>query len=293
VTGVQTCALPIFPNTAYAKLFTGIGNAELIQRGLLYLLMSLKRDPITLIICSYAIILTIIKKDRFHYLISLGIILYIAYIVKIGGDFMSGRFLSLPFFCALIILSRFNTHTIRKQGYLFPLLIVIICALLGSPFYNPNYPPEIASGGVADERRIFSSGSSLLNVIKSKKAPVPPWGINPKHIADDVIVFDTIGMVGYFQGPDTKIVDQLGLSDPLLSRLPPHKYNYLPGHYYRDIPEGYLESVISGTNQIKDHNLATFYDKLIVITQGPIFSVARIKTIIEMNCGVYADLIVR
>jgi arabinofuranosyltransferase len=130
-------------------------------------------------------------------------------------------------------------------------------------------------------------------VYTSKKAPVPPWGINPKHIADDVIVYDTIGMVGYFQGPVTKIIYQLGLSDPLLSRMAPHKFNYLPGHYYRDIPEGYLETVISGTNQIKDQNLAKFYDKLIVITQSPIFSVERMITIIEMNCGVYSDLIVR
>ena len=43
-----------FPNTAYAKLATGIDPGELRAQGLLYLLDSLDRDPITLTTIAFA-----------------------------------------------------------------------------------------------------------------------------------------------------------------------------------------------------------------------------------------------
>ena len=57
------------------------------------------------------------------------------------------------------------------------------------------------------------------------------------------------------------------------------------GHYERNIPPGYLETLKSGTIQIKDPGLAAFYQQLSLITRGPLWSSARLRAIWEMNTG--------
>jgi len=36
--------------------------------------------------------------------LAVGIFLYLLYLIRIGGDYMSGPFLSVPFFCAVLLL---------------------------------------------------------------------------------------------------------------------------------------------------------------------------------------------
>jgi len=63
------------------------------------------------------------------------------------------------------------------------------------------------------------------------------------------------------------------------------------GHLERHIPDGYLETQMTGKNQLQDENLAAYYDKLQLVTWGPLFSWERLKTIMEMNLGKYDHLI--
>ncbi|OQB39166.1 MAG: hypothetical protein BWY09_01167 [Candidatus Hydrogenedentes bacterium ADurb.Bin179] len=87
-------------------------------------------------------------------------------------------------------------------------------------------------------------------------------------------------------------MDQLALSDPLLARLPAMSAQMLRiGHLERPIPDGYLETLMTGENQLQDRNLAAYYDKLRLVTRGPLFSWERLKTIVEMNLGKYDHLI--
>src|SRR6185503_20319626 len=51
-----------FPNTAYAKLATGIDSSELRAQGLLYLLDSLDRDPITLTTIAIATVIAAVQR---------------------------------------------------------------------------------------------------------------------------------------------------------------------------------------------------------------------------------------
>ena len=83
-----------FPNTAYAKLNTGIPQIELFQQGFYYIINSLYLDPLTIVAILTGLILPIIKKNRGLLVVSTGILLYIFYIVSIGGDFMGGVFFS-------------------------------------------------------------------------------------------------------------------------------------------------------------------------------------------------------
>src|SRR3990172_3650185 len=95
-----------FPNTAYAKLNTGINQSDLIKQGLYYLLDSLYLDPLTFFVLLAGILAALLKRKSELIPLAVGTGLYIIYIVNIGGDFMSGRFLSAPLLCAVIILTR-------------------------------------------------------------------------------------------------------------------------------------------------------------------------------------------
>src|SRR5690606_34572394 len=87
-----------FPNTYYAKLNTGIPAWETAKQGLLYLVNSLSLDPLTLLTIAFATTLVLIRWPGRRFLVlASSVLIYVFYTVKVGGDFMSGRFLVLPF----------------------------------------------------------------------------------------------------------------------------------------------------------------------------------------------------
>jgi hypothetical protein len=44
------------------------------------------------------------------------------------------------------------------------------------------------------------------------------------------------------------------------------------GHFQRDVPEGYVETVETGTNLLADPDLAAYYEHLRVIVADPLWS---------------------
>jgi len=81
-----------FPNTAYAKLGSGIAQSEMWQQGLLYLIDSVDRDPLTLVFVGFALVVGIAERSAASRALAAGIVLYLVYVTRIGGDFMAGRF---------------------------------------------------------------------------------------------------------------------------------------------------------------------------------------------------------
>ena len=66
----------------------------------------------------------------------------------------------------------------------------------------------------------------------------------------------------------------------------------MTGHYWRDIPTGYLESIVFEKNLFEDENLAQYYDKLMILQRSDdFFSLERLKIIWDMNTGKYNHLI--
>jgi arabinofuranosyltransferase len=49
--------------------------------------------------------------------------------------------------------------------------------------------------------------------------------------------------------------------------------------------------VSTAENRIVDPSLHEYYDKLLIVTTGPIFTMERFRTIWRMNTGAYAGLI--
>jgi len=104
-------------------------------------------------------------------------------------------------------------------------------------------------------------------------------------------MLNDMGMKCYSVGPNVHVFDFYALSDPLLARLPSNPDTSTIGHFARALPLGYIETLISGKNQIADQNLATYYDKLHLIISGELFDPKRLREIVNMNLGKYDHLI--
>lgn len=67
-----------------------------------------------------------------------------------------------------------------------------------------------------------------------------------------------MGFRGFCLGTDSIVVDMLGITDPLLARMPksPSQKNWRPGHFYRLLPDNYCNSVLHNENRMTDPLLA-------------------------------------
>ena len=292
----------LFPNTAYAKLNTGISTGQLMKQGIVYLIGSSTFDPLLFFVIISAILLVIILHDWKSIPLLLGMMLYIAYVVRIGGDFMVGRFLTPPFLMAVILLIR-NIPSSSKLMYAGIFLAVVLFGFLApnSRWYVVNPSTEFtdltAPSGLLDEHNYYASASGLLNFVRNVVMPNSPLtqaGLQAQQNHTRVVVFRSIGYFGYAAGPSVHVVDDLALADPLLARLPltqAEENTWRIGHFARDIPPGYLDTLETGTNKIQDPGLAQYYARLHDVVSGPLFSWQRLQEIWGFNTGAYNSLL--
>ena len=292
----------LFPNTAYAKLNTFIPAGESVQQGLYYLINSLQRDPVTLLAVLGALPAALWLKDRLRLgSIVLGAGLYIVYVIQIGGDFMSGRFFTLPLLAALIVLAQMDFTRLRPffSAALFLSALAVGLLLPPVPSYrmlNPPRVPIIDAYGIADERLWYFSGMGLFRNGHFNPQPDHPWiseGIKARQEnAHDVVIREGIGLYGFYAGPQVYIIDIHALSDPLLARLPAKRWvNWQIGHFERVIPGGYTDTMKVGYPAATDPGLRQFDTHLFNITRGSLFSFDRLVDIWKMNTGQYNQLI--
>lgn len=287
-----------FPNTAYAKLNSGIAAAELTGRGLRYLLTTLELDPLTLVLIAAGLAAPLITRRREHLPVALGVLIYLIYVARIGGDFMLGRFLTAPMLAAVVLLTR-----LRVSGQTGTAMLVAILALglvpLRSPLTSgPDYGDRInyiGKYGICDERAFYYHGTGLLRAASHGWLPTHSrvgLGRSAHESCERVVVNQSVGMYGFYAGRDVHVVDQMGLGDPLLARLKPElPEDWRIGHLQRAIPEGYVETLRTGRNCLADPNLAEYYDKLELVTRGPLFDPQRLRAIVELNLGSYDHLL--
>jgi arabinofuranosyltransferase len=291
-----------FPNTYYAKLGAGIPQNELFAQGFVYLLDSLQRDPLTLTVIVAGIILALWRGQTRERLLALGVLIYLAYVLSIGGDFMSGRFLTAAFLVCVLLLMRLLRDLAPRWQYA-TLSAVVILGLFATPptfiidINQPRFTERDLVTGINDERAYYYPISGLLNYRPGKEIPFSEegWvehGYSLRDNGKSVVDEKNVGYIGYFAGPAVHIVDRYALCDPLLARRPassPEKWRI--GHFERGIPAGYIQTLRTGVNQIADPNLAAYYDQLALITRGPLFSRARLIAIWKMNTGQFAFLL--
>ncbi len=287
-----------FPNTAYAKLNTGIAWPDLAVQGFHYFWNSLRIDPLTLTVIIAAVVGSSFKERRKHIPITAGILLYLLFVLRIGGCFMTGRLFSAPFICALIILSRYQVP-FRHWGGVAAAGIIVVLGLIPpfSPVYTtPSYGGETVAyrfdHGLVDEKGWYFQTSSLSNIHPQKKMlahRMAQWG---RETTSPTIYAVIIGYFGYFAPDSTHIIDSYALADPLRARLPVRDArDWRIGHFERDIPDGYAETLSTGQNYLRNPGLASYYSRLALITRGELCDWNRITTIIKFNLGMYDYLV--
>ena len=277
------------PNSALAKLGARPWW-ELMPQGLSYLWNSLRWDPVLLVTLGLVLVpaLVSLRKDwRPSGGLALGGLFYVFYVVSVGGDFMSGRFLTEPFVIALVLLTSTASDS-RFESKWVPRILIAGAVLQG--LFHPlsswksgvdftHYDWDDAA--IADERGYYYADTGLIMLWRYDRDPVQPGRRVPAEDAR-VVVMETVGVDGYTAGPDVHIIDQMALGDPLLSRLPCTDDHARVGHYKRLAPDGYLASLQQGQNVIADTETAALFTRVQILTRGDIWDGERLRLILEM-----------
>jgi arabinofuranosyltransferase len=292
-----------FPNTAYAKLNGGQMAPWFHRNAAVYFENSQSWDHATLPIIAAALVAGAVvairsRPDRRVLLPLAGILAYLAYAVRIGGDYMSGRMFALPLLLAALVVAR----VVRRGRIAAAAGTACILVSLTGP-----HPPVTSVGtypslphdatGIRDERGDYAPTLGLLAVLREHRYDVgwapQPIGQRMRHAPPQVLVWGAIGFHGFVNGPQVYTIDDLGLSDALLARLPAWntESNWGRGHLFRDVPAGYVRSIETGDNCIVDPDLHRYYEELRLVTSGPVWRAGRFRAIWALNTGAYGPLL--
>jgi arabinofuranosyltransferase len=305
------------PNTAYAKLNTVLAADVRLRHGVDYLLRTLEGDPVTLPVIAASLFAIPLSRYRRDWPIVVGLALFMTYVLRIGGDWMMGRFLTPAFAVGIALLARARWIQAPR-----PALVTAGAVVIGGLF--ATWEPAILSGygysfannlvhgrrtptpmdnetktflrGVMDERRYYYEATGLLKTFHANPRPHYEWSVEGLRLRDGgghVIVHINIGMLGYFGGPRVHVIDLLGLGDPLLARIPGGVPDSPIGHFPRALPVGYVDTIETGNNHLRDPDLAAYYDRLHLVNAGPLWSGERLVTLVKMLAGRYDDLLAR
>jgi len=293
-----------WPNTALAKLNTGIPAGELLAQGGRYLADALRHDPLTLALAAGGVAMAAVRRRASELALALGIALSLAYVVKVGGDFMAGRFLAAPALLGALLLAWAardlapKTRVALAASALLLGAIGIAPALASGRAFASRSMELLRPNGIADERRFYFASAGLFNGSPGYTRPTPSnrsvnKGEDLRRTKTALAVEGAIGYVGFFAGPTVHVVDYHALADPLLSRLPmvakdPFYAAFLRkvrpnepaaawrvGHFLRALPRGYLASLASGEDRIEDPSIRALYERVLRVTRGPVWSAAR------------------
>jgi arabinofuranosyltransferase len=316
-----------FPNTYYAKAQNYIPLVQEVWAGLNYFFFTLKFDPITWVVIFAAFVAVIWQREKHGISLAVGIALYLAYILQIGGDFMGGRFLSNAFLAAtlLLLVFVFPKLSLKKHWTLIPVALAL-SAIASSPTYF-LYAKGFETArwnGVVDERMVYHTTDFL------RIEDLHAFNSDPAHNALNKVAFfvrsmfrGTIfrleaehdwvdlgrdlraqgeaegklylpqganGFTGYYAGPDVYIIHGLAITDGFLARVPPiYNPNWRSGHFMRTIPTGYLEVEAGIQQHLEDPVLDAYYQKIRLVTEGPLFSAERWQAIWELNTRKFED----
>ena len=299
-----------FPNPAYVKLGTGISQIEYLKRGILYYFYTFLNDTGVIMITVAGTVLSISAKKSKYTAVSLGIILYLIYILRIGGDFMMGRHFTVVFFISLCMfyiienkeISEITKLRLNKRIFDVTVIVCLVMTLGFSKVIGSQYLlGHKYSSHISDEREYYYSTTGLYNNVVSliregRLCVSDTWN---NEAPDDLrenglsggIIDNAAGILVYYN-PDLYLNDTYCLGDAFLSKLPAiYDPNWRVGHLRRAVPEGYRESVWNNDNEIEDPDLHEYYEVIRLITRGRIFDPERIKAIIDINTGKYDYLI--
>jgi len=249
------------PNTFYAKL-GAMPLGEGLRHGIAYLSDYALAEPLHAGIAALGALLafheargttgwpTELNKERRMLLaLTVGVLLYVAYIIVIGGDFMRGRMFTGPLLVAVAV----GGITQAARG---PALGASATAMIGALFAvfllanTTQYDNRVSPAGIGNERAIYQT--LWLSTRTARTSPeittgidAPTLGLILRRYSDlygPVTVSGTAtGQYGYLAGPQVTVLDTFGLSDAFVARMPaqPHPR---PGYIARAVPLDYFRN---------------------------------------------------
>ena len=276
----------LFPNTYYAKLQAGYPLQDYLQRGFQYFKVQFQADPITLVIISIGIVLGLLRQGIMR-AVSIGLILYLLYFFKSGGDFMQGRFFAVPAFVAtFLIVSFLSKIEIPKYTYAVLAILILFGAKSTSPlFVGKAYDNRNVYLGVADERGFYFQRFGLISPHRHWPKIATLGQSMPKEAG---IVCGGLGTAGLSRRDKVFFIDYCALTDPLLSQLPAiENTDWRVGHQYRHVPVKYEEKVMDRNTTLFDKNLEKFYNDIYKVTHGNLLQKDRLGAIYRINTHNY------
>lgn len=182
-------------------------------------------------------------------------LLYVAYVIKVGGDFMHGRMLLPGLFLLLTPVMVVPAPAWRRSvaGALavwVPSAAVAVWAFLALTGPGPAYGTDIGPAGIADERAFYTLRTGNPNPVTAADYqryqyvqglfpefyasdapsfwadyPGPGWlGVPAPDAAGRTVYFINMGMTSMNTGLDVSVEDNVGLVNPLAAHTVP-----LPG----------------------------------------------------------------
>lgn len=275
------------PNTAIAKVQTGIPLTERFMHAWAYIHWSIQNDGVTIGLMLGCILLGWINQDRRYRLLVSGVLFFIAYLGYVGADYMGGRFLSACPLISIAVLSAI-LRPLAAKGIMAIILAMAfqLNAFSWTLFSDTNFSNrQIDFAGIADERGFYYQGTGLIPCLRDGTWKTHPWlklGQSLSKMQEGIYARGTIGMIGYAAGPKIKWIDPMALADPFLARLP-SRDGARPGHFERAFPDGYLESRLSGINQMKSAGFAHMLNDIRLVTEASLFDRRRWGAIWRLN----------
>jgi arabinofuranosyltransferase len=288
------------PNTVYAKTLTYIPQPLMYQHGLNFFANSLDWDKITIPAILLSLVLIDLTRKSRELWLAAGIVLYLLVVFHSGGDYMSGRFLAVPFFLSLYLAIRWLEQPPKMPRFVLPALSAALLLFALVTPYSPVFHPLITqtghthdldfnhgNGEIANEGAVYCAETCLFNLSKIKYS-FTYRELNQIQPRQKIGEFGSIGMVGYYGSPQLHIVDDLALADPLLSHLSADTYSRI-GHFHRLVAPTYIASIQHHKNLIDEPCTRRLYGDILPVVTGPLFSFERFGKIIKLNSG-FSDL---
>jgi len=300
------------PDTYYAKLTAGIDKDFLAAQGMTYLARFAERDMPSFLVIVAGLALaarvamgSAIPGDtrvRFAATAS-SLLLFVAYVVHAGGDYMEGRFFSTPFVVAVILLAE-SVLTMQQQtasATTRDVLPRIICIGAMASLLSSICMPDLILGPPHVKDRMWKYGFCDIHTHQWNFS-LKSWSHMEKGLDDRGIAIQrktlevpssdsffeyngAAGVNGYYSGPSYGMIDAYGLVDPVMSRLPAG--NYMPGHFYRIAPAGYEKARRTGDTSELEPALRSYYEIMRTVKSGPLFSADRIAAAVTFATGRY------
>lgn len=228
----------LLPNTYYAK---AAGSAPL-EAGIAYVRAFVESYPAVLLMLPLALLGALAPPPpvrHFARFAAVGLLLYLAYMVKVGGDFMHYRF-AFQVLPVLVVLAALGVVTLSRTSVAAAIATGALIALLAPG--QPKLETKFYMQSIAEMNDYYELGTK---VGKALDAALPPGTVLSTGMA---------GAIAYYT--DFVNVDELGLCDAYISRLPAAPG---PRGHIKHAPREYL--MARGVNLVLMHPMLCSCDR--------------------------------